>query len=248
MRIRWLRDLKFGTRFLPIDWYPTTGYLDGKIMTATLQGILMELSKSRLFLLGFIMFIFCTWIMLVAAHAQDETETEEVVIRDPNYVNAVYGFGMALPDGYIAADMEDEDMWYLNILGDFDQPSAMLTIEELPEDISDVAGFWQMVKDRDQLMENNITYEMVSAVGNSGAILTRVEMIESGTYMLTLTWVFVHDDHGFMLSAYPPPGGENDTVKDFAKDLVDQFRWMSEEECAEFETEEEFIIPEGQEF
>jgi hypothetical protein len=162
-------------------------------------------------------------------------------------VSGEYGFGIALPEGYVAVDYDADGTWVLEIIGEFDQPTARISAEPLPEDVVDVGGFWQLMKDRDPLMKRSITYEMVSMVDDSPAVLARIERIEAGDYILAITWVFVHDAHGFTLSGYPAAGKDFNTARDIALQVRDQFRWMTEEEIAAFE-EQELVIPEGEEF
>jgi hypothetical protein len=91
------------------------------------------------------------------------------------------------------------------------------------------------MKDRDELMERNITYEKVSSISGTPAIQARVEQIDSGEYILSIFWVFIHDGHGFTLAAYLPAGGSDAVAaKDLALQLSQQFRWMTDEEIAAY--------------
>ena len=205
---------------------------------------------SRFFLLLFFTYLFFAWFGLVAAYSQDE-DAEEPVLKAPNFVNGDYGFGMAFPDGYLPFDFYDEDtkVWSLNILGEMEQASAILNVEPLPDDVVDVAGYWQHMKERDTYMEHNITYEKIDSVAGVGAIQARIEGMEVDNYLLAITWVFVHDGHGFVLSSYPPVGGDNNLARDLGADLVEQFRWMTPEEIAGTEVEEPNPeMPGGQDF
>ncbi len=204
---------------------------------------------SRFFILTFLSFLFCAWLGLVAAYGQ-ETD-DEIELRSVDYISPVYKFGIALPEGYMAFDFTDEESgaWVLNIAGEFDQATALISAEELPDDVIDVAGFWQLLKDRDPLMERNITYEKVDSVAGCGAVQARIEGMESGEYILAITWAFVRDGYGFTLSGYPSAGGDNNSARDLALDLSGQFRWMTDEEIEEWESvEHEIEIPEGEEF
>jgi len=195
---------------------------------------------SRFFHLLFFTYLILTWFGLVSAYAQEEDTEEEIELRPVNYVSETYGFGLALPDGYLPFDFSDEESgsWTLNILGEMIQPSAIINVEPLPEDVNDVAGFWQLMKDRDRYMERNITYEKVDSVAGVGAIQARVEDMQVSEYILAITWVFVNDGHGFVISAYPPVGGNNALAREFSLDIVTQFRWMTAEEIADTEVEE----------
>jgi hypothetical protein len=159
---------------------------------------------------------------------------EETVIEllPPNYTNADYGFGMVLPADYTPAPLEEGDVWVLEIFPQYpDLANARLSVENLPDDVTDVAGFWQLLKDRDPAMEQNATYEMVTSVADTGAIQTRIESLGGGGYILVILWIWVHDGHGYTLSGYPPEGGGNaDLARDIAGALVEQFRWMTPEE------------------
>ena len=211
---------------------------------------LYSMKFSRFFILLFVTYLFLSWFGLVAAYAQDE-EVEVIELLTPNYVSADYGFGMFIPDGYIAADFIDEEIgaWTLNILGEMDQPSSILNVEPLPDDVTDVAAYWQFLKDRDQYMERNITYEKVDSIAGVGAIQARIEGMEVNQYLLAITWVFVKDGHGFMLSSYPPIGGNNSLARDFSLTMTDQFRWMSPEEIEASEVEEfDPTMPGGEDF
>ena len=194
--------------------------------------------------------LLATTVWSLAAYAQDSSEEETLELLPPTYVCDDLGFGVALPDGFIAYETEDEDgRYYLNIIGEYDQATSIISAEELPEDIIDLAGFWQLMKDRDPLMAGNITYEKIDSIADSGAVLSRVEMIEGGEYILAITWVFVHDGYGFTLSGYPPQDGDNNLARDLALDIRNQFRWMTPEEIAECDFDpDEIQLPEGREF
>jgi hypothetical protein len=192
-------------------------------------------------------------LAIVPALAQEDTNGDEepaIELLPPNFASAQYSFGTVLPDGYIPFETSDEEgRWYLNIIGESWQASAIITAEELPEDVVDVAGFWQLMKDRDPYMAQNITYEKVDAIGDLGAVQSRVEKIEPSGYILAITWVFVKDGVGFTLSGYPPSGGNNDEARDIALSIHDQFRWMTPEEITEFLANPvEIPLPEGVEY
>ncbi|MCX6646643.1 MAG: hypothetical protein NTY09_09820 [bacterium] len=199
-------------------------------------------------------FFLLSLLTIVPALAQENTSSDEeapaIELLPPNYASAQYSFGTVLPDGYIPVETTDEEgRWYLNIIGESWQASAIITAEELPEDVVDVAGFWQLMKDRDPYMAQNITYEKVDAIGGIGAVQSRVEKIEPSGYILAITWVFVKDGVGFTLSGYPPSGGNNDEARDIALAIHDQFRWMTPEEITEFQANPvEIPLPEGREF
>ena len=180
--------------------------------------------------------------------AQDEAEVIELL--DPDFVSPEYGFGIAIPDGYLAMDFEDENLWVLEIFGEMFEPTGRITIEDLPEDIVDVIGFWQLMKDRDSLMEQNITYEMVTSIADTPAVQTRVERLEADEYLLTIFWVFVRDGRGFTLAAYPPATGDDPgSAKVLALSLSQQFRWMTQEEIDEYmENPPEVDLGWGEEF
>jgi hypothetical protein len=163
----------------------------------------------------------------------DEEEEEAIVLLPPDFVSPEYKFGIALPEGYMAFDFEDESAWLCEIVGEIEQPTGRITSEPLPSGVTDVSGFWQAMKDRDELMERNITYEKVSSISGTPAIQARVEQIDSGEYILSIFWVFIHDGHGFTLAAYLPAGGSDAVAaKDLALQLSQQFRWMTDEEIA----------------
>lgn len=183
---------------------------------------------------------------MLAAYGQ---ENETVALRPPNYVNSEYGFGIALPDGYSANESINNGIWLLQIYCDMDEPMAQLSIEPLPSGVSDVTGFWQRMKERDNLMARNITYEKIDSIADTGAVQARVEKIENGNYILAITWVFVHDGCGFTLSGYPPMTGANNEARNIALEIAQQFRWMSDEEIDETEPQiPSFEIPAGREF
>ncbi len=209
------------------------------------------MKRSSIFLLAFFVFLFCAWLGLVVTYGQETQEppADEVELKPPDFVNADYLFGLALPEDYITFDYEDSGIWVLNLIGELDQPTAIVSAEKLPDDVIDVAGFWQLVKDRDPLVANNITYEKVGSVADTGAIQARIERIENGKYILAITWVFVHDGSGFILSGYPPEGGDNNTARDIALEVAQQWRWMTDEEIQAFQSqEEENPPPQGKEF
>jgi hypothetical protein len=193
---------------------------------------------QRVLLYAFIVFLCSSWLTLLAAYGQ-ETEGDEdaVELLPPNYVNETYGFGMVVPEGYITFDYDQDGIWVLQLIGEPDQPGARISAEELPEGVIDTAGYWQLMKDRDPLMENNITYEMVDSIAGTGAILSRVEQIQNDKYILAITWVFVHDGYGFTLSGYPGEAEGAGDAKAFALETAQQFRWMTPEEIAETEIE-----------
>ncbi len=182
------------------------------------------------------------------SEGEDSEETFE--LRPPNYVSATYGFGLALPPGYMAFELDDGEIWMLEILGEMDEPLARMVVEALPEGVTDVIDYWAAMKERDQLMDRNITYEKVDSIADSAAILARIESMQAGEYILSITWVFVHEGNGFSLSAYPPSiGGGANLARDLGLELSQQFRWMSEEEIAEFEENPPEIEPgAGEEF
>ena len=191
---------------------------------------------SRFTLLVLAAYILCSWAALVAAYGQEaEEEGEAVELRPVDYVNAEYEFGLALPEGYTTFEYEEGDVWVLQMIGEMEQPGARISVEELPEGVVDVAGYWQLLKERDPMMARNITYEKVGAVAGTGAVLSRVEYFEADQYILVITWAFVHAGHGFTISGYPPEMGEYFLAKDIALDVAQQFRWMSDEEIASFE-------------
>ncbi len=204
---------------------------------------------SRFFILVFISYLFCAWFGLVAAYSQEEAEEEEVVLRDADYVSSEYGYGVAYPEGYITLDYDEESAWVVQLIGEMHQPSAQISSEPLPEDVIDTAGFWQFMKERDAMMSQNITYEKVDAVAGTGAIQARIENIQDGAYILAIIWVFVHDGNGYTISAYPTIDGPIDEARDLSLDLVQQFRWMTASEIADWEAEEHPFDPgAGQEF
>jgi hypothetical protein len=183
------------------------------------------------------LFTFVLSLLLIACFlpvpviAQDQGEEPVIELLQPNYMNSDYGFGMVVPADYTTSGHDEGETWVLEIMPSFpDLANARLSIEDLPDNITDVAGFWQIVKDRDPMMEHNTTYEMVTSVADTGAILARIENMENGQYLLVILWVWVHDGHGYTLSGYPPQGGDNDLARDIAKNLVVQFRWMTSEE------------------
>jgi len=209
------------------------------------------MKRSSIFLLAFFVFLFCAWLGLVVTYGQETEEpgAEEGELRPPDFVNADYGFGLALPEGYITFPDEDNGVWTLKRIGELDQPTAIVSAEKLPDDVTDVAGFWQFVKDRDPLVANNITYEKVGSIADTGAVQVRIERIENGKYILAITWVFVHDGNGFIVSGYPPEGGDNNTARDIALEVAQQWRWMTDEEIQAFQSqEEENPPPQGKEF
>jgi hypothetical protein len=162
-----------------------------------------------------------------------EEEEPAIELLPPNYTNSDYHFGMLLPEGYTTYDSKEGEAWVLQMTPDSpDKGTARLSVEPLPEGVTDVAGFWQAMKDRDPMMAHNATYEMVTSVAGTGAILARIERMENGQYILAILWAWVHDGHGFTLSGYPPEGGDNNLARDLAKQLIDQFRWMTDEEIA----------------
>lgn len=197
------------------------------------------------------------FVLVIAAFAQDE-EDEIIEIRPPDFVSADYGFGIALPDGYIVFDYDVDQAWVAEIVGDPGQPTGQLTAETLPDDVPDVAAFWQLLKDRDPVMENSITYEMNSSVGGTLAIQARTEQIEGGVYVLGLSWIFVHDGTGFSLSVYPGSDADVEVTRFLGQELTQQFRFMEPEEIEAFqsggetytpeEEEEETEIPQGVEY
>lgn len=196
---------------------------------------------NRFLLYAFVVFLCSSWLTLLAAYGQEETSDEEeeaVELLEPNYVNEAYGFGLVVPEGYITFEMEDDGIWTLQLIGEMDQAGVRISAEELPEDVVDTAGYWQLMKERDPLMANNITYEMVDSIADTGAILARIEQIENDDYILAITWVFVHDDYGFTLSGYPPEGEEYQEAKETALEIARQFRWMTPEEIEETEIED----------
>jgi len=166
-------------------------------------------------------------------------DTKEIEIRPPDYVNKEYGFGLALPEGFITFDYKDAKTNIIEILGQPDDPKATISIEPLPKDVTDVAGFWQFLKDRDSLMASGISYEMVTSVADTGAILARIEKIENEEYILAITWVFVHDGFGFTLSGYPPPGGKFNRARELGYEIKSQFRWMTADEIEKYESEKD---------
>lgn len=186
----------------------------------------------------------------IIVSAQEESEEEAVELLTPDYVSSEYGFGIAIPEGYLAMDFEDEDLWILEIFGEFFEASGRVTIEDLPDGVVDVVGFWQFMKDRDSLMERNITYEMITSIADTPAVQTRVERMEADGYLLTIFWVFVRDGHGYTLAAYPPSTGDDPTsAKVLALALAQQFRWMTDEEMDEFtENPPEIDLGQGEGF
>jgi hypothetical protein len=179
----------------------------------------------------------------------DEEQAPELVT--PNFMSSKYGFGVYVPEGYTSTVSEEPKvwkytpeggtksvtqkvaLWMLGIgstLGDTTQPSARLTIERLPDQITDVGGFWKLMKDRDLVMSHNTTYERITKVAGSGAIQTRVERMEGSSYVLAILWVWVHDGYGYTLTGYPPQSGDNSEARELARDLIDQFRWMTKDE------------------
>jgi hypothetical protein len=182
----------------------------------------------------------------------DEGAAPELVT--PNFMNTKYGFGVFVPEGYASTVSEESQtwkytpsgenkqvtkkvtLWMLGIengLGDTTQPTARLTIEKLPEKITDVGGFWQLIKDRDTVMAHSTTYERVTRVAGSGAVQARIERLDSGRYILAILWIWVHDGYGYTLTGYPPQDGDFDQARELAKNLTDQFRWMTKEEIDE---------------
>jgi len=199
------------------------------------------------------LFIILTGLFLIGptgfpVAAQDENggegnEENQVQLLDPNYLNADYGFGMVIPADFSPYGHDEDNVWVLEVSpATVEQASARLSIEPLGEGVTDVAGFWQAMKDRDRTMTRNITYEKVASVAGTGAIQTRVEKLEGARYMLIIMWVWVNDGHGFALSSYPAEaGGDYNLARDLAKQLVDQFRWMTPEEI---EAAQESLPPE----
>ncbi|MFH1677083.1 MAG: hypothetical protein ABIC40_08660, partial [bacterium] len=185
------------------------------------------------------------WILVLIspAYPAAKQDTKEDELRPPDYVNSEYGFGLALPEGYITFDYKDDKTNIIEILGQPDDPKANISIEPLPEDVTDVAGFWQFLKNRDPLMESGISYEMVTSVADTGAILARIEKIDHEKYILAITWVFVHDGFGFTLSGYPPPSGKFNMARDFGYEIKSQFRWMTPEEIEKYESEKDAENP-----
>ena len=216
------------------------------------------MSRSWIYMKLINTYFFCAAILsltifflIVPALAQEDTgEEESIELLPPDFVSETYGFGLALPDDYIGFETsDDEGRWYLNIVGEMWQASALLTAEELSEDVVDVAGFWKLMKDRDPYMAENITYEKIDSICDTGAVQSRVEKFEPSGYILAITWVFVKDGIGYTLSGYPPPDGDNNEARNLALAIHDQFRWMTEEEIAEALPEiEETELPQGREF
>jgi urea transporter len=210
--------------------------------------------RTRILLLALFTFVFCTWVTLIAAYGQESGDgTEEAVeLLPPDYVNATYGFGIALPDGYYSYETEENGIDAVSIEGNSDEAKARITIEELPDDVMDVAGFWQFMKDRDSMMARNITYEKIDSIAGVGAVQARVERIERSNYILAITWAFVHDGYGFTLTGYPPAGADFNSARDLTEQLSQQFRWMTDEEIEEYQAanagEPEIVLPEGEEF
>ncbi len=203
--------------------------------------------RVRVFYFALTAFLVCTWFILVAAYAQAQEESDELL--PPDYVNAEYKFGVALPEGYYWFDVEEDEAWMLQIESDPDEAMARISVEELPDGVLDAPGYWQHMKDRDALMDRSITYEKTDSIANTGAIQARIERFEGGIYILAITWVFVHDGYGYTLTGYPPQLGDYSLAREIAKDLADQFRWMTDEEIEAFTAEEqEFEVPEGLEF
>jgi len=203
--------------------------------------------RVRIFYFALAAFVICTWFTLIAAYAQDEEV--EVELLPPDFVSADYNFGLALPDGYYWYDIAEEGTWMIQIEGNPDEGMARISAEELPDGVQDAPGYWQYMKDRDSLMDRNITYEKIDSIANTGAIQARIERIEGGAYILAITWIFVHDGYGFTLTGYPPQLGDYNLAREIAEDLVNQFRWMTDEEIEEFNAvEPEIDIPEGMEF
>jgi len=187
----------------------------------------------RVLFYAFIIFLCSSWLTLLAAYGQETTDEETTTeLLPPNYISETYGFGAVIPDGYITFDWEEEGVWVVQIIGETYQPGARISAEELPEDVLDTAGYWQLMKERDPLMANNITYEMIDSIAGTGAILSRVEDIENDNYILAITWVFAHNGYGFTLSGYPPETGEYEMTGEFALEIAQQFRWMTPEEIA----------------
>jgi len=191
--------------------------------------------------------------LLIASPLYTQEEKDSIELLPPNYVNSEYKFGIALPKGYKAFSYSEGDFFFVEMVGNFEQASARLSIEPLPSDVTDFAGFWQAVKERDKLMKRSITYERVTSVADCGAIQARIERFEGADYILAITWAWVHDNHGYILTAYPPAEGDNNLARDLAEQLVKQFRWMSDEEIAEAlesmpQETEKLSLPPGQEF
>jgi hypothetical protein len=205
---------------------------------------------SRFLLLALFAYLICTWIGLVVAYGQEEGEEEEgIELLPPNYVSAQHGFGIVMPEGYITFEYDEDGVWVLQLIGEMDQAGARITARELPEGVLDVAGFWQYLKDQDPLMARNVTYEMVDSIADTGAVLSRVEDIQGDTYILAIGWAFVHDGYGFTLTGYPPEMGDYSLTKELALEVAQQFRWMTAEEIAEFESAEQATPPSaGREF
>lgn len=240
----------FCKNWYPPNWSPGAIIRDVKV----LEYRSISYMSFRFILLALFTLIFSTWITLIAAYGQENGENADdtVVLLPPDYVCAQYGFGVALPDGYYVYDLEDENIWMAVFESGPDDANARIAIEELPDDVTDVAGYWQYLKDRDALMERNITYEKIDTIAGTGAIQARVERIERGGYILAITWVFVHDGYGFTLTGYPPESGDYNSGRDLSLAIAEQFRWMTDEEIEDFEDsgsdEVDFEIPEGREF
>jgi hypothetical protein len=164
---------------------------------------------------------------------KDTEEPAPPELLTPNLMHSKYGFGVYVPDGYTSTVSIEKNIWAADIaseIGDPTQPAARLTIEKLPPKATDVGEFWTAMKERDDVMKHNITYERITKVAGSGAIQARIEKLEGGQYVLAILWVWTHDGYGFTLTGYPPKDGDASLSRDLAKELIDQFRWMTKEE------------------
>jgi hypothetical protein len=192
----------------------------------------MRIGRFAIFSLFFIL----TALLLIGPATAQENSTgdsneEEPALLQPNYLNSDYGFGMVIPADFSPYGHDEDNVWVLEVTpATVDQASARLSIEDLPDNVTDVAGVWQLMKDLDPAMAHNITYEKIASVAGTGAIQARIEKLEGARYMLIIMWVWVNDGRSFTLSSYPPEGGDNNLARDLAKQLVDQFRWMTPEE------------------
>jgi len=237
------------------NWYPPN-WSPGAIIQIDKANEYRSTSNMRFKFLLFALFtlIFSTWVTLIAAYGQETGEEtgDTLELLSPDYVSPEYGFGVALPDGYFAVELEEEETWMVNFESGPDEAKARISVEELPDGVSDVAGYWQHMKDRDALMERNITYEKIDTIAGTGAVQARIEQIERSNYILAITWVFVHDGYGFTLTGYPGASGDYNSGRDLTLSIAEEFRWMSNEEIAEFEEsepiEDDSETPQGREF
>lgn len=205
-------------------------------------------------LIVLLVLLFGMSISFAQGKSKKKSKDEPVELKPPNYANRDYHFGLYLPEGYAVNEHKEGDVLVLEISsGSYEEPWARLSLESLPKGVTDVAGFWQTMKDRDRLMCINTTYERVTSVAQVPAIQARIESLENERYILAILWAWVRDGAGYTLVGYPPQNGKFNSARELARDLIDQFRWMTDEEIEAYERQSvekspDQMLPRGRDF